>query len=172
MVAKQLLERIPRLEYVAAVIGLQTKPLCTEPPPGLHKPGSLEFGAKLLKTCTQFDTFVRKGMTAQAAIAKLKELAYQDDRIIDSLARLPSALLPFDSTYVPIDRLHLRMILDQDVHSTTGVLLIASGAEVTEPLLMRLQGYHARGTVKGDIRVCIPQAKERSFRNDVTPYPR
>jgi hypothetical protein len=75
------------------------------------------------------------------------------DVIGESLARLPSELLPFGARYIPIEKLELQMLLDQDVRTNKGVLLIAKGTEVTEPLLLRLRGYHDRRIVEGEIRV-------------------
>jgi hypothetical protein len=51
------------------------------------------------------------------------------------------------------------MILAQDVHSDTGVLLLSSGNPITEPLKRRLELTAGRGQSPKRIRVFIPRLK-------------
>jgi len=157
MIARQLLERIPRLEYVAALIGLQTEAVPGSPSSSKFEHDSIQYGSQILKTCIEFDRLVCKGESPQTARTTLEKRSHNDNSITESLGRMPLALLPYEAKCLPADGLSLKMILDQDVCTTNGVLLVAKGAEVTEPLLLRLQNFHARGNVQGEIRVLIPK---------------
>jgi CheY-like chemotaxis protein len=156
LLAQRLLEGIPRLESVALVIGLQAR-RDIEKHSRSYEKDTVEFGAIVLSTCRELDGLLRRGKSLPEAIAAIEERPGNDPRISDSLKRLPAMARLYDKRYVLIDRLHLRMILDQDVFTTKGVLLVAKGAEVTEPVLLRLQNYHAKGSLQhGEVRVCAP----------------
>jgi hypothetical protein len=158
VIASRLLERIPRLEYVASLVGLLGgRPDLDHGRTSLEDPNSVEFGAEVIRTCIEFDRLLRTSSSPRAATMALQSELESLDPIIESLTRLPSELLPFETRYVSYDKLELKMLLDQEVRTNKGVLLIAKWAEVTEPLLLRLQAYHARGVVQGEIRVLTRQ---------------
>jgi hypothetical protein len=48
------------------------------------------------------------------------------------------------------------MVLDEEVRTTNGALLVAKGVEITEPLLARLRNFHLRRAIPDSIRVLVP----------------
>ena len=48
------------------------------------------------------------------------------------------------------------MVIDESLLDDTGVLLVASGQEVTEAMLLRLRSYASRGIVQEPFRVRVP----------------
>lgn len=47
------------------------------------------------------------------------------------------------------------MIVQQEVRTNEGVLLISKGQEVTPPLIVKLKNFHARHLIDGDVTVSI-----------------
>jgi len=60
-----------------------------------------------------------------------------------------------------IKDLMLEMVLDQEVRTTTGTLLVQKGVEITDPLLARLQNFHSRRTIPNSLRVLVPPYRPR-----------
>jgi hypothetical protein len=48
------------------------------------------------------------------------------------------------------------MILDQDVKSSQGMLLVAKGQELTSALIMRLQNYSRAAAINKDVMAFVP----------------
>jgi hypothetical protein len=48
------------------------------------------------------------------------------------------------------------MIIQQEVRSNEGALLVSKGQEVTSPLLFKLKNFHARRTITGEVTVSMP----------------
>jgi CheY-like chemotaxis protein len=162
-VARQLLGTIPRLDFVAEVIGLQTQsPFIgagSTPIPGQDL---VQVGAEVLRTCSEFDRLIRTGLSAREATAALRAQWHESTPIIEALDRLPSELLPFEASSIDVENLELGMILDQDLYTTRGVLLVSKGVQITESFRIRLQSYKRKGMLKEQIRVLTRSRRGRA----------
>jgi hypothetical protein len=49
------------------------------------------------------------------------------------------------------------MILQEEVPSTTGGLLVSRGQEITPTVIFKLRNFHSRRTIAGEITVAMPK---------------
>ena len=48
------------------------------------------------------------------------------------------------------------MIIQEEMRTGEGALLVSKGQEVTAPLLIKLKNFHARRMIAGDVTVSMP----------------
>ena len=76
-------------------------------------------------------------------------------RVVSALASLTFDTLSYQSVLVPIARLEAGMIIDQEVKTRSGLLLVTKGQETTFPMLVRLKNFHQNGAIDGVIQVRV-----------------
>lgn len=157
--ARRLLRDIPRLQTVAAMIGAQQSPPMTRP-----RDLSLEdeddliaAGAHALDVAISFDRLLQAGTTVEEAIRILDDRASSPFRA-RLLERL--AVEPPEPTYrrarLGVGELRVGMVVDQNVDSETGMLLLGRGREITGPILEHLHRFKDTVGVVEPISVLIP----------------
>jgi hypothetical protein len=77
-----------------------------------------------------------------------------------NLLRLFAALVALDPNAedgqvkkCAIEELYPGMIIQQDVQSNGGTLLVSAGQEVTPAVISKLKNFHARGSIEGFVKV-------------------
>src|SRR5579862_298479 len=150
--ACRLLSKIPRLEGVAEMIR------------GLHKPrieSSAEEhsrqGANLLQLAFELDRRIYRGATPSSALSGLRKLGRFEGRMLDALENYIPAKVGSELRRLPIRDLRIGMVLEKDVVSTTGSLVIfKQGTVLTETWIDRLANFAKSLGVEEPIDVRIP----------------
>lgn len=160
-IARDLLINIPRLEPIAWMIGQQTREDLAEEKPssqaGATVPEELAFGAKILKTAIAFDDLITKGMSQEAVLSWFHYRLDQFDRqLVDALKDLQPEGPQMHTRVLPISRLLPGMILQQEVRTHTGVLVVGKGQEVSHPLMVRLESFSQRHAIDDKVMVLVP----------------
>lgn len=155
-VCYQLLANIPRLEKIAQMIANQYKPKSAL----IHDVSDEMFlinnGAEMLKVAYDYDTLISRGISGAAAIKTMMKSA--DVYNIEHVKHLNEVQLEdpgYISYSVMIDELSTLMIIDEDVHTNNGLMLVAKGQTVSYVLLKRLQSFAHGIGIKEPIRVLI-----------------
>jgi response regulator RpfG family c-di-GMP phosphodiesterase len=155
--AVQLLERIPRLEAVRAI--LQNEPNSFDGngnAPGAPKGQAIPLGARVLKIVGDYDMLEAAGHEPDAALSILQaRKGKYDPDILAAFVRAKATAPVLGISEVPLSAVRPGMHLAQGVTSTSGMLLVARGQEVTVGLLQRLRNL-PKGTVREPITVCLP----------------
>jgi response regulator RpfG family c-di-GMP phosphodiesterase len=151
--AARLLSKIPRLEVVAEIICRQQKPeaetFAAEPP---------EQGAHMLHLAMELDRRIYRGVAAGAALAELRLLRRFDSRMLDALAGYSPAETEFDVRRISIRELRAGMVLDDNVFSKDGSLLIfRAGTVLTETWIERLRNFAMTRGAMEPLGVRIPR---------------
>lgn len=156
VVARKLLENIPRLGPVARMIEGQNRRY----DPYTPKPDSPEeqlilLGSQILKVALDLDRLVMGGLSEQAATAKLRmRLADYNPLVLTSLDTLPA-----DDPYkgevrnISLEELQLGMTTAEDIWARNGSLVVPKGQLVTYPVLARLRNYAQEMGVEEPFRV-------------------
>jgi hypothetical protein len=155
-VAYDLLSRIPRLEPIAWMIEHQNQPL-PEPGPGDFETADMRRGAGILRLILAYEKLIHKGVSRNEAA---HTLALQNKNFSPEFFR---ALVELDPNAEEgkiqkcrIELLSPGMIVQQEIRTNEGVLLISKGQEVTAPLILKLKNLHARRVIVADITVSTP----------------
>jgi hypothetical protein len=156
-VARDLLRHIPRLEIVAEIVARQQAACPEEPQPAIPDRDPAILGGQILKICIKFERLIREGIPHVTAIEILARNPREyDPELVAALSGLPTEVLPCDAQDVPVDQLLCRMVLDEDLRTKDGMLLVTKGVEITETILTRIHNFYSRGSLTGAIRVLAP----------------
>jgi len=156
-VGARLLGRIPRLEPVARMIaGQHGGPEGGGPAPA-DPTGAEALGARMLRAAQALDEHLVRGRTRDQALREMRSRPGEfDPALMDALETLETADPGFEIRTVKLRELGLAMVLDQDVRSRAGILLVVRGQEVTVPVLQRLHGFAGGVGVQEPLRVLVP----------------
>ncbi len=155
-VAYDLLRRIPRLEAVAGMVARQHDPDADrEALQGTPYLETVLLGAHMLKTVLSFDQLLMQGMSHEDAIARLRK---EPDPygIVMALASIELQEAEKVPRLVRVRELMPGMVLDEDVRTTSGLLVLAKGYEVTPAMIERFQTYARRVPISEPFRVWVP----------------
>jgi CheY-like chemotaxis protein len=147
----RLLSGIPRLEVVAEIIRRQQ--MTKEDPAATEESKQ---GSKMLHLALELDRRIYRGIACNHALAELRLLGRFDSRMLDALIRYSPTREEFDVRRLPIRELRSGMVLDQDVMSKDGnLLIIKEGTILTEIWIERLESAaKGRGTQElVDVRI-------------------
>jgi hypothetical protein len=155
-IAHDLLARIPRLELVAEMILKQD-----DVPADLAKsktPASeaVRRGSQMLKVCLAFDRMIKTGTDRNHALATLaQDPVHYDHKMVAALRDFKFSRGGTEMRSIDVRDLRAGMILNEDLRSTTGVLLAAKGHEVSHALTKAIHNFVEAGTVKGMVLVFV-----------------
>jgi response regulator RpfG family c-di-GMP phosphodiesterase len=155
-IAHDLLARIPRLELVADMI-LQQNEVPTDLPRSLFPDAeSVRRGAQMLRVSLAFDRLLSAGSERQEALLALsRNPAQYDAKMVAALGDFRLSRGPTELRSIDVRDLRTGMILNENLRSTTGVLLAAKGHEVSYALVKAVRNFVEDGTVKGTVLVAV-----------------
>jgi len=153
-VALDLLEGIPHLDPVTDVLAHLVALRTQGPAPS--KPDSwteASRGARIVQMCLEYDALECARRSAKQALLELRgQWNERDPALFRTFARLRLESGANDrSRPLPIQSILPGMILDEDVLTKDGRLLVTRGQEVTKTLLSRLHAYAHAGDLRGPI---------------------
>lgn len=152
-VAKNLLNNIPRLEGVAWIIGQQQDGAAS---PDDKMGENMKLGADILRIALSLDNLTVQGITHRDALAKLKQDRRYDPKLLSALDDFKQVAGEKEARAVRISDLMPGMILQEEIKTKAGILLVAKGQEVTYPLRVRLENYRRRQEIPEKIMVLVP----------------
>jgi response regulator RpfG family c-di-GMP phosphodiesterase len=152
-ISLQLVESIPRLELVCAILDTQE---CnfdgSGSPVGSPQGESIPLGARVLKLVTDYDFLEAGGNAPAAAVSILQgRKGRYDPKLLSVLGRVKNKASS-GVTQVALADLQVGMLLVQDVLATTGTVLVPRAHEVTQAILTRLASL-APGSVREPLMV-------------------
>lgn len=153
-VAYDLLSKIPRLEPVAWMIGHQNQPV---PEVGGSEMADMRLGAEILRLTLAYEKLIQKGASrTEAAHALARQNKNFSPEFFRALVTLDPNAEEGELRKCRIEELSPGMIIQQEVRTYEGALLVSKGQEVTAPLLFKLKNFHARRAITGDVTVSVP----------------
>jgi response regulator RpfG family c-di-GMP phosphodiesterase len=152
-ISMQLLESIPRLELVCAILDAQEYNFDGSGSPlGAPQGEAIPLGARVLKLVGDYDFLEAGGMSATAAIGALQgRKGRYDPKLVSVLARVKGKAAS-GVTQIPLQSLQAGMLLVQDIVAPSGAVLVPRGHEVTQAILVRLSALEP-GSVREPIAV-------------------
>jgi response regulator RpfG family c-di-GMP phosphodiesterase len=155
-VAYDLLSKIPRLEPIAWMIQHQNGPL-PDAVEGDSKMADVRRGAEILRLILAYEQLIRKGTSRTEAVHRLsrQNKDFSPD-FFQALVTLDPNAEEGDIRRCRIQDLVPGMIIQQEVRSVDGMLLVSKGQEATSPLVLKLKNFHARRLIGADVTVSMP----------------
>jgi DNA-binding response OmpR family regulator len=139
--AASLLLNIPRLEAVIEIIRTQQKP-----------------GATVVHLALELDRRIYRGAASAAALAELRLSRRFEERMLEALEGYASLQAEFEVRRLPTRGLRAGMVLENDVLSKDGNLLILkSGTVLTDTWIERLENFAKTRGAQELVSVRIPR---------------
>lgn len=162
LIAQDLLINIPRLEPTAWMIGQQSSVANHKPAPAPNSalPKEVLVGAKMLKIANKFDDLRVKGLPDPKILEQLRSDPSNYDReLVNILGDLVPAETSMELRSIAVTKLTSGMVLQQEIRTHGGLLLVTKGQEVTHPLLIKLANYVQRHSIDDNVMVLVPVSR-------------
>jgi response regulator RpfG family c-di-GMP phosphodiesterase len=151
LMAHRLLSEIPRFEEIAAMIKLQTGGPYPAPT------DDIERGGALLRVAIQVERLTATGKALPDALAELeRKLNAAEQPFLKTLADFRNAEGSTTIRSLPVGQMTSEMMLEEDVRTTNGVVVVPKGRELSMVLIERLFKFSRAGTLLEPIRVRVP----------------
>jgi response regulator RpfG family c-di-GMP phosphodiesterase len=154
--AHDLLVNIPRMSEVARIIFLQGKGYDGSgyPESQGEKGEALPLEARILRLALDLEAQMVTGADISSAIANLERRKEKYDPKL--LVRVAEALRGAGKTVIKtilVNELIEGMLMEKELRTVNGLLLVAAGQEVTESLIEALQNYQKTGRIEDKLTV-------------------
>jgi response regulator RpfG family c-di-GMP phosphodiesterase len=152
---RDLLLHIPRLEAVAQMIAgqnLEHRQTITAP----EAQDAVSTGLHLLRAAIDFDRLITRDRSKEEALAQMRQRESDyDPECLKALEKLVPHEATMELRILKSAELRTAMVVDQDVRSKSGLLLLAKGQEVTPSVLGRLRAFASKTGIVEPIRVLV-----------------
>lgn len=153
-VAATLLSKIPRLEPIAWMIEHQNNPL---PEGGDPDMADVKMGAEILRLVLAYEKLIHKGSSRTEAVHKLTmQNRGFSPQFFDALVMLDPNAEEGKIQKCRVDALAPGMIIQSEIRSIDGTLVVAKGQEATAPLILKLKNLHARRVISSEVSFSLP----------------
>jgi len=153
-VASGLLSKIPRLEPIAWMIEHQNHPVPEGSDPDM---ADVRMGAEILRLVLAYEKLIHKSASRTEAVHTLTLQNKSFNReFFDALILLDPNAEEGEIRKCRIETLSAGMIVQNEVRSSEGSLVVAKGQEITPPLILKLKNLHARRVIASEVTVSMP----------------
>jgi hypothetical protein len=95
-------------------------------------------------------------LSDETAIEKLRERRAEfGSELIDALKDLEPEAAKMELRKVPASKLTTGMILQQEIRTHAGMLVVPEGQTITQALLIKLNNYACAGTIDKEIKALV-----------------
>ena len=152
-VGQKLFTHIPRMEIVAAMIGMQLYRMDEyerRAVPSVDEKAC--FGAQMLKVAIDYDLLSYQGLKHQEILQKMKKmLKVYNQEILDALEGMKIKVVQGKVVNLKVKDIQTGMIAEEDIFANNGVLIIPRGQIVTWPILQGLDNFSKQVGIKEPI---------------------
>jgi ActR/RegA family two-component response regulator len=154
-VAYELLSKIPRLEPIAWMIEHQNRPV---PQEAESATPDMRRGAEILQLILAYENLIHKGMSRTDAVSTLSRgYKHFSKEFFEILVTLDPNAEEGDIQKCRVEDLARGMIIQQEVSTYDGTLVVSKGQEVSQPLLLKLKNFNARKIIPSEITASMPK---------------
>ncbi len=155
-VAYQLLSKIPRLEPIAWMIRHQNRAVSQSENTELP---DIRKGAEVLRLVLEYEQATHQGASrTEAAHTLARQNSEMGPEFFAALVALDPNAEDGQVQRCSLEELYAGMIIQQDVQTDGGSLLVSTGQEVTPTVISKLKNFHARGSIDGYVKVSSPKS--------------
>ncbi len=152
-VAYDLLSKIPRLEAIAWMIEHQNRPIID---PNESESPDICMGAEILRLVLAYERLIHKGSSRTEAVHLLTRQNPNFNReFFQALVALDPNAEAGEIRNCRVEELAPGMIVQQEVRTHDGALLVSKGQEVTPTVIFKLKNFHARRAISGTLNVSM-----------------
>jgi hypothetical protein len=154
-VAYALLSKIPRLEPIAWMIEHQNRPAAQA---GDTEMADMRLGAEILRLVLAYEQAIHKGTSrTETAHVLARQNTNFSPQFFQALVTLDPNAEEGETRKCRIEDLAPGMIIQEEVRTLDGALLVSNGQEVTSAVIYKLKNFHARRTIAGEVTISTPK---------------
>jgi response regulator RpfG family c-di-GMP phosphodiesterase len=128
-IGADLLKRIPRMEPVSAMVGEQNQDLHPQQPEG----------ARYLKVAADYDLLTSKGLLPHEAYGKMLSVkSGYEPALLEALGKIIAKESDYERKYVNISEMNANMVLEEDIVTREGLLIMTKSAGLDNAVIQRL----------------------------------
>jgi FixJ family two-component response regulator len=159
-IAHDLLSKIPRMEPVAWMIAHQNDSApVMEDNSDRELAETTQAGARILGAASAFDRYLQRGFSKADAAKEIRtRYSDLDPKIADYLTEVDADKFMITRTCA-IEDLSAGMVLQQEVRTNTGMLLVSKGQEVTIQIIFKLKEVLEKGDIASGVLAAIPRSE-------------
>jgi len=117
----------------------------------------MRLGAEILRLTLAYEQLIHKGKSrTEAAHVLAKQNKQFSPEFFSALVSLDPNAEEGGIRKCRIEALSLGMIVQEEVRTVDGVLLVSKGQEVTPALILKLKNFHARRVIGAEVTVSAP----------------
>lgn len=155
--AQRLLENIPRLESVARMIRDQN----VVPDPGesaalFEDTDVSSVGAAILRAALEFDRLIAAGEGCRTAIALMRASGSHNGQLLEALSNAEVRKTERIVCLLKVHELSAGMVINQDVRTKDGMLLLRKDEELTLPMVECLRSFARTSGIPQPLSVLVP----------------
>jgi len=117
-------------------------------------------GTHLMRAAIDFDRLTTRDVSKEEALAQMRQRELDYD---PACLRALETFIPHEATMelrvLKSAELRTAMVVDQDVRSKNGLILLAKGQEVTPSVLGRLKAFASKTGIVEPIRVLVTKVQ-------------
>jgi len=157
-VTASMLEKIPRLGEVAEMVKRQQ---CSyrdyrQQEDALPDDPAI-LGGLMLRAALDFNLLISRNMSPSEAVKTMRRRRdVYHPKLLDCLASMKHLERDMEVRAIGVKDVTAYMVADQDIRTTNGLLLIAKGQEVSQPILERLWSFSKTTDIAEPFRMRIP----------------
>lgn len=156
--AKNLLQNIPRMDKVAAMISYQEKHFSGAGIPVDQVKGKqIPLGARILKVALDYDLLESRGLSKAKIYKTMKEqTGVYDPRVLSGLEVFLGEEAKYEVRVLPLAKIKPGMLFGQEVRASNGLLLVARGQETSRTLMLRLKNFANNIGIEEPVKMLVP----------------
>ena len=159
-VAFALLSKIPRLEPIAWMIQHQNSAI---PQSGEGEMADMRLGAEILRLILAYEQAIHKGSSrTEAAHVLARQNTNFSPEFFQALVTLDPNAEEGEKRKVRVEELSAGMIVQEELRTHDGSLIVSKGQEVNAALIFKLKNFQARRVIAGEVTISMPHST-RSF---------
>ncbi len=152
LTAHRLVSKIPRFEDIAEMLRLQSDAVG-----GTDVSPDVDLGARMLRVARAVEQLVAQGVSEPEAVAKLLLDARPSEvELFKLLGEFRAVALTNDVKELRVAQMTAHMVLEDDVTTKTGVIVVLGKKQLTQLLLERLIRFSRAGLLIEPVRVRVP----------------
>ena len=146
LIGYKLLKNIPRLESIAQMVRDQQREFSSyAEQPYSYKTHDIELGAQILRIATDYDRFTHAGVSHAEAIQNMApKTRIYDTEIVEALGNKEIFNDTWEVQSVDVRSVRQGMIINEDVYSKDGNLVMSKGMEISSASIetLKLASYN------------------------------
>ena len=155
LLAADLVKNIPRMESIADTLLYQHKHFDgTGFPADQRRGDDLPIGARILHVVLAYDELKAQGWSDASIYENLRSRkSHFDPRVLEAFGACTEDAGASKVLRIPIKEIRDGMRIEEDVKTTTGILLVCHGQEVTPTVRQHLMKFHDAGLLGNQVLV-------------------